>query len=184
MSLSRCPGPEVAGLAFHLRARLFLEVMDDVADAERVRRHQVEPPMHDASYSLSAAAEPTGRDQSTPAYACAAFLAALVATAIMHLATPEPFAFFGWIVALATLVASVGPFASGAELKSKVATGLINLVIGIIIWSLISSSARRSIRRLPALPARSRTDYAELADRAWSAPTRPAIASLPNLGRR
>ena len=101
-------------------------------------------------HSLSAAAEPTGRDQSTPAYACAAFLAALVATAIMHLATPEPFAFFGWIVALATLVASVGPFASGAELKSKVATGLINLVIGIIIWSLISSSARRSIRRLPA----------------------------------
>jgi hypothetical protein len=91
-------------------------------------------------------------DASTVGYALAAAAAALVATAIMHLllrATPRPRLFLSWIIGLATVIAVVFPFSTSAPLSQKVATAIINLVLGCAIGSLISGVAARSIRRLP-----------------------------------
>jgi hypothetical protein len=92
----------------------------------------------------------TWGDADTVTYALAAFAVGLFATALMHillLATPSPFTFFGWILGLSTLVAALAPFATSAEMASRVSTALINLFIGIGVWSLTVSTARRSLRR-------------------------------------
>ena len=80
----------------------------------------------------------------------AAAAAALVATAIMHLlllTTPRPQLFFAWIIGLATLVAVVFPFSTTAPLAQKVATALVNLVLGFAIGTLLSGVAARAVRR-------------------------------------
>jgi hypothetical protein len=90
----------------------------------------------------------TWGDASTLGYCSAAFLAALVATALLHLlllATPQPTVFFGWIVGLLTIATAVSPFATNADVASKVATGLINAAIGIAIGTLLVSTVQRSL---------------------------------------
>src|SRR6202050_199843 len=90
-------------------------------------------------------------DASTGAYVLCAAGAALVATALMHLlllTTPRPRVFFTWIIVLATVVAVVFPFSTTAPLSQKVATGLVNLVLGIAIGTLIGSVSERSRRRV------------------------------------
>ena len=87
---------------------------------------------------------------STGMYVLAAAGAALVATAIMHLlllTTPRPQLFFGWIIALGTLVAVVFPFSTTAPLEQKVATATVNLVLGFAIGTLINGVAGRAVRR-------------------------------------
>jgi hypothetical protein len=87
---------------------------------------------------------------STAGYTLAAAAAALVATAIMHLlllASPRPRMFFGWIIGLATVIAVVYPFSSSAPMSQKVATAVINLVLGVAIGSLVNGTAVRAIRR-------------------------------------
>jgi hypothetical protein len=89
-------------------------------------------------------------DASTGGLAIAAAAAALVATALIHLlllSTPRPFAFFDWIVGLVTVLAAFFPFSFDAELDAKLATAVINVLIGIAIGSLTSGVARRSLRR-------------------------------------
>jgi hypothetical protein len=89
-------------------------------------------------------------DASTAEYAIAAAAAALIATAIMHLlllSTPRSQMFFSWIIGLATVIAVVFPFSTTAPLSQKVATALINLVLGAAIGSLIYGTAARVIRR-------------------------------------
>ncbi|MFD3684393.1 DUF6069 family protein [Nocardiopsis sp. NPDC058631] len=92
-------------------------------------------------------------DASTVAYALMAAVAALLATALMHLlllSAPKAGTFFGWIVGLATAIAAVAPFSQGAEVPSQIATALINLVAGIAIITLL-----RSVGRASTLNARS-----------------------------
>ena len=87
-------------------------------------------------------------DASTGTYTLAAAGAALVATAIMHLlllGTPRPQAFFFWIIGLATLVAVVFPFSTTAPLSQKAATGVVNLILGIAIGSLVTGVAARAV---------------------------------------
>jgi Family of unknown function (DUF6069) len=87
---------------------------------------------------------------STGMYVLAAAGAALAATAIMHLlllTTPRPQVFFGWIIALATLVAVVFPFSTTAPTAQKVATAAVNLVLGIAIGTLTAQVAARAVRR-------------------------------------
>jgi type IV secretory pathway TrbD component len=82
-------------------------------------------------------------------YALVAFGAGLLATALIHvllLSTPSPFAFFGWIVGLCTLAAALAPFAAGGDLAPQVTTAFINAAIGIEIWALTASVARRSVQ--------------------------------------
>jgi|HubBroStandDraft_4_1064222.scaffolds.fasta_scaffold08841_5 hypothetical protein len=100
-------------------------------------------------------------DAHTTGLVLAAGAAALVATALMHLlliSTPRPFAFFSWILVLATALAVLYPFSTAAPISAKIATALVDLVLGIAIGSLITSVAGRSlrsagpVRRAPASP--------------------------------
>jgi Family of unknown function (DUF6069) len=87
---------------------------------------------------------------STGTFVLAAAGAALVATAIMHLlllTTPRPQLFFGWIIALGTLVAVVFPFSTTAPLEQKIATATVNLILGFAIGTLINGVAGRAVRR-------------------------------------
>ncbi len=98
----------------------------------------------------------------TGEYVLLAALVALVASAVMFLlmlGTPQPGMFFSWIMALATLVAVVYPFSTGAPLDQKGATAVVNLVLGIAITSLLTAVAARAIRfgGPPAGPARRET---------------------------
>jgi hypothetical protein len=90
-------------------------------------------------------------DASTAWYAIAAAVAALVATAIMHLlllTTPRPQVFFAWIIGLATVIAFVFPFSTTAPLSQEVATAILNLVLGAAIGSLINGTAVRVTGRV------------------------------------
>lgn len=92
-------------------------------------------------------------DAGTVGYALLAGVVALLATALLHLlllSAPRALSFFGWIVGLATAIAAVTPFTQGAELSSQIATGLINLVCGIAIASLLRGVGRTAvISRVP-----------------------------------
>lgn len=91
-------------------------------------------------------------DASTAGYLAAAAGGALLATGVLHglLFTPRPFVFFGWTMALTIAVASLAPFASTGSLDTRVATGLLNLTIGIAIWSLLAGTGRASVVMPPA----------------------------------
>ena len=89
-------------------------------------------------------------DASTIGLMVAAAVAALVAVALVHLlllSTPRALSFFSWIVVLATVVAGVAPFATDAALDSKLASALINVVIGFAILTLVSGVARTAVAR-------------------------------------
>jgi hypothetical protein len=83
----------------------------------------------------------------TVTYAAGAFLSALLATAILQLLyrfAPQPGSFFGWITALLTLVAVLAPFVASSRLDARIAAAVINGVIGLAIYLLVSGSAARS----------------------------------------
>lgn len=92
----------------------------------------------------------TDSDQST--YAFAAALIALLAAGVLHLlivSTPRPRNFFGWIMALVTVVIAVLPFAWSSDVATAAFSGLVNLIIGIAIWSLLAGVASWTIVRRP-----------------------------------
>lgn len=73
-----------------------------------------------------------------------AAVAALAATGLAHLllvSTPRPMAYFGWIVALCTVVAILLAFLGTGSLGVKIASAVIYLVIGIAIGSLVTGAA-------------------------------------------
>jgi len=91
-------------------------------------------------------------DVHTTGMVLIAAAAALVATGLVHLlllSTPRPLTFFAWIIGLATVLAVLVPFSTAAPLTAKIATAVVDLVLGVAIGSLISSVAARSVR-LPA----------------------------------
>ena len=95
-------------------------------------------------------------DASTWWYAGASFVAAVAATALMHLllaSAPQPYRFFGWIVGLAVAAAALVPFTTGAERSSQVATSLLNLAIGLCIASIVGGVGRTAATVLDEGPA-------------------------------
>lgn len=81
-------------------------------------------------------------DSTTTTYAFGAFAVAILATGLLHLLLllmPRPLSFFNWIMILATVVGVLVPFTVVADLESQIATGAINLVVGICITSLLGS---------------------------------------------
>jgi hypothetical protein len=91
----------------------------------------------------------------TGEYALLAALAALIAAGLLYLlelGAPAPRVFFGWIVGLATLAAVVYPFSTSAPLDQKVATAIVNLILGIAIASLLSAVSARAIRISRTVP--------------------------------
>lgn len=83
-------------------------------------------------------------DTGTLLLCVGAAVAALAATGVAHLllvTAPRPVAFLGWIVGLATAAAAVLPLASGLPVAAAAVEGLVNLVIGLTIGSLVTGAA-------------------------------------------
>jgi Family of unknown function (DUF6069) len=88
-------------------------------------------------------------------YAFTAAALALVATALAHLlalTTPRPRGFFSWIVGLVTVVGVVLPFTEEGSLGSRLATAVVDLVIGLCVLSLLSSMLARTVGVRPPPP--------------------------------
>jgi hypothetical protein len=105
---------------------------------------------------LAPAGDGAWGDAHTGEYALLAALVALVAAGLLYLlmlSTPQPDLFFRWIIGLVTLIAVVYPFSSGAPLDQKVATAVVNLVLGLAIGSLLTATSARAIRRNVRPPA-------------------------------
>jgi hypothetical protein len=88
-------------------------------------------------------------------YALGAFVAALVATGLLHLllvGAPRPFTFYGWITGLAIAIAALIPFTTGAELETKVALCAINLGTGVVMAVIIATVGRSALRRPGSSP--------------------------------
>lgn len=97
---------------------------------------------------LAPKSQGTYGDVHTTDLVLAAAGAALVATALAHLlllSTPRPLAFLAWIIGLATVLAVVLAFSTGAPLNQKAATSVVYVILGIAIGSLISGVAARAI---------------------------------------
>ena len=105
---------------------------------------------------LAPAGDGAWGDAHTGEYVLVAALVALVAAGLLYLlvlSTPQPSVFFRWIIGLVTLIAVVYPFSSGAPLDQKVATAVVNLVLGVAIASLLTATAARAIRRTGPRPS-------------------------------
>ncbi|KLN35045.1 hypothetical protein ACFVSK_12410 [Cellulosimicrobium cellulans] len=93
----------------------------------------------------------TGSRQA--AWAIDGAILAVLAAGVLHLlilSTPRPRAFFGWIMALVVVVIAVLPFAWSSDVTAAALSGLINLLIGIAVWSLLAGVAGRTIVVRPA----------------------------------
>lgn len=93
-----------------------------------------------------------GTDSPMTSLVVGAVIAALLAGALLHvlvLTTPRPRSFFGWIIGLVTLVAALLPLTWTDDATSAVATGIVHLVIGIAIWSLLSGVLTWTRRPVP-----------------------------------
>jgi hypothetical protein len=89
-------------------------------------------------------------DADTVTYALVAAAVALAATALMQLlaaTTPRFGTFFTWIMVLLTVIAVVVPLSLDVAWSTKLATGLINLVIGIVITFILNGVAHSAYRR-------------------------------------
>lgn len=90
-----------------------------------------------------------GVESTGAAYVVGGVLSAILAGAVLQLlviSTPKPRAFFGWILFLATLTAALLPLTWTDVLESAIASGLINALIGIAIWSLLTGVLSRTLR--------------------------------------
>jgi hypothetical protein len=102
---------------------------------------------------LSPRAAGTYGDVHTTGLVLAAAAAALLATAVLHLlllSVPSPVRFFVWIITLATAVAILLAFQTGAPMTQRIATAVVYALIGVAIGSLLSSVAQRAVRYTPA----------------------------------
>jgi hypothetical protein len=101
-------------------------------------------------------------DASTWAYVVLSAVCGLVATGLLHfllVTTPRAGQFFGWIMGLLTVVAMVIPLSLLADMNNRVATALLNLLIGLAVT-------------IPLV------NVAQLV-RKWPAPTRDAVEPGP-----
>jgi hypothetical protein len=90
-----------------------------------------------------------GTDSAGGAFVVGSVLSSILAGGLLHLlvlSTPRPRAFFGWIMFLATLTAALIPLTWTDVLESAIATGLVNAIIGIAIWSLLIGVLSRTLR--------------------------------------
>ncbi len=94
-----------------------------------------------------------GAGSAMATYVLGGALAAVAAAGLLHvlvLTTPRPGAFFGWILGLVTLAATLLPLTSGAGVGAGIATGVVNLLVGVAVWSLLSGVLGWTVRRVPA----------------------------------
>jgi len=97
--------------------------------------------------------DPFGTGSSMGAYVVGAVATTVVAALLLQvlvLSTPEPSSFFGWIMGLGILVVALLPLTWTDDRTSALCSGLVNLLIGIAVWSLLTGVlARTSQRTIP-----------------------------------
>lgn len=89
---------------------------------------------------------------STVAYALGSAACALLATGLLHfllVTTPRATQFFGWIMVLITIVAVVIPLSLVVDMSNKIATALLNLVIGLVVTTLLTNISPLARTRPP-----------------------------------
>lgn len=99
---------------------------------------------------LSPKGEGVWGNANTVTYALVSAGIALAATGLMQLlsvTTPRYQTFFSWIMVLLTAIAVVVPLSLQVAWEHKLATAVINLVIGIAITSILNGVARSAYRR-------------------------------------
>jgi hypothetical protein len=92
---------------------------------------------------------PVGRSLSVE-YAVTSAVLALAATGlaqILFLTTPRPETFFSWIVGLATVVGVAISLAGPGPMSGRVATAVVNRIIGMCILTLVRSVLERATER-------------------------------------
>ncbi|MCC2315195.1 hypothetical protein [Cellulomonas xiejunii] len=95
--------------------------------------------------------DPFGVGSPMGAYVLGGILVAVAAGALLQLlvlTTPRPRAFFGWILGLATVVATLLPLTWTDAIGSAIASGIVNLFIGIAVWSLLTGVLGWTVRRV------------------------------------
>jgi hypothetical protein len=97
---------------------------------------------------LAPSGEGTWGGIGTAAYAVGAAVAALAATALLHLlliSTPRAKSFFVWIMLLVTAIAVVIPLSLNVDLDARLATAAGNLLIGVVITGTLSGVAGAAV---------------------------------------
>lgn len=92
-----------------------------------------------------------GTGSAMGAYIFGGILTAVASAALLQLlvlTTPRPRAFFGWILGLATVVATLLPFTWTTDVSSAIASGIVNLMLGIAVWSLLTGVLGWTVRRV------------------------------------
>lgn len=95
-------------------------------------------------------------------YALTSAVLALAATGLAHvlaLTTPRCETFFSWIVGLATVVGVVFSLGSAGTWSGRLATAVVNLVIGLCILTLTRSLLARTTQRVLPGPWRAPGEY-------------------------
>ena len=93
----------------------------------------------------------SGEGSAMGAYVVGGPLAVVAAAGLLQLlvlTTPRPRAFFGWIVGLGTAVATLIPLTWTDSAGAAIATGVVNLLLGIAVWSLLSGVLGWTVRRV------------------------------------
>ena len=84
------------------------------------------------------------------AWVVAGALFALVAAIVLYLlvmSTPRPRSFFGWVVALATVILAMVPCAGQFEIVPAILAAIVWVVIGCAVWSLLTGTLSRTVVR-------------------------------------
>ncbi|MEU1626701.1 DUF6069 family protein [Streptomyces sp. NPDC020096] len=90
-------------------------------------------------------------DANTTSYAVGAGVIALAATGLLHFllaTTPSATVFFGWIMALLTVVAVVIPLNVIGTRTELIATTVLNLLVGLVVTTLLISTAAGARARM------------------------------------
>ncbi len=95
-------------------------------------------------------------DSTTASWTAAGALFALLAAVVLQvlvLAAPRPSMFFGWLVALTTVILAVLPFTGSPDPLAGIVTAVVWLVLGLAVWSMLSSVLSRTlVRPVPRAP--------------------------------
>jgi hypothetical protein len=102
---------------------------------------------------IQAQADLFGTGSDLLAWVVAGALFALAAAAVLYLlvmSTPRPRSFFGWVVALATVILAAVPFAGQFEVIPAILAAIVWIVIGSAVYSLLTGTLSRTVvRRTP-----------------------------------
>lgn len=114
---------------------------------------------------------------SSTVYVILSAVIALVATGLLHFllaTTPRATQFFGWIMGLLIVVAMVVPLSLVVATDNKIATALLNLLIGLAITVPLHNVALMIRSRPPVARRRVVSEYDEV-----QPPARPGYDDVP-----